>query len=91
MYNLGWAFGTMRKSDMMDGYPVFNTAITANVDTGTYEDRRGILDTYYKYLIASVVAQGGKYMLETEGYEFNMDGDTVKASRPATMSRERNM
>lgn len=78
MYNLGWAFGTMRKSDMMDGYPVFNTAITANVDTGTYEDRRGILDTYYKYLIASVVAQGGKYMLETEGYEFNMDGDTVK-------------
>lgn len=78
MYNLGWTFGTMRKSDMMDGYPVFNTAITANVDVGTYEDRRGILDTYYKYLITSVVAQGGKYMLETEGYEFIMDGDTVK-------------
>lgn len=78
MYNLGWTFGTMKKSSMTDGYVAFNTALTSNVDIGTYEDRRGILDDYYKYLLASVKAQGGDYMLETEGYEFIMDGDTVK-------------
>ena len=78
MYNLGWQFGTAKKSDMTDGYTAFNTALSSNVDVGTYEDRRCILDTYYKYLIASVTAQGAEYMLETEGYEFIMDGDAVK-------------
>ncbi len=78
MYKLGWLFGTAKKSDMTDGYTAFNTALTSNVDIGTYEDRRNILDTYYKYLLAAVVAQGGNYMLETEGYDFVMDEDRVK-------------
>jgi fumarate reductase flavoprotein subunit len=78
IYNQGWLFGTAKKSDMTDGYTAFNTALTSNVDIGTYEDRRSILDTYYKYLIASVVAQGGNYILETEAYELIMDGDRAK-------------
>jgi len=78
MYDLGWMFGTAKKSDMTDGYTTYNTALTSNVDIGTYEDRRSILDSYYRYIIAGVTAQGGRYMLETEAYDFIMDGDTVK-------------
>ncbi len=48
------------------------------MDVGTYEDRRFILDTYFKYLLAALVAQGGDYMLETEGYDFIMDEDRFK-------------
>lgn len=85
MYKLGWLFGTIKKSDMTDGYTAFNSALTSNVDMGTYEDRRSIVDTYYKYLLASVEAQGGEYMLETEGYELIMDGDTVKGVKARSL------
>ena len=78
MYSLGWIFGSPKKSEMTDGCMAFNTALTSGVDIGTYEDRRCILDTYFKYHIAGVAAQGGSYMLETEGYDFIIERDRVK-------------
>lgn len=81
MYELGWLFGTNKKSDMTDGMTAFNQVLTSNIDVGTYEDRRGIVDTYYKLLLAAVVAQGGKYMLETEGYDFILDEETERKKK----------
>ena len=77
MYSLGWRFGTMKTARYVDGSDLFNAVLTSNLDNGTYEDRRKIVDQYYRSVVASVVAQGGKYMLETEAYEYISDGDTV--------------
>ena len=78
LFEKGWIFGDMGKPNPFTGGKTsFNVALTSNVDIGSYEDRRGILDTYYKQLLAEVVAQGGKYLLETEGYEILTQGDKV--------------
>lgn len=70
----GWHYGTMHSlSDVAGGLLEFNTALTSNVDLGTYEDRRKMLEGYYKGIIAKACAQGADYMLETEGYEFIYD------------------
>ena len=78
-YEQGWQFGAMEQSPCADfeAWPAFNAVLTANHDKGTNEDRRKILGQYYNSMLAKVVAQGGEYMLETEAYEFIMDGDRV--------------
>ena len=81
MYELGWMFGTNKKSDMTDGITAFNQVLTSGIDTGTYEDRRGIVDTYYKSVLAAVEAQGGRYMLETEGYDLILDEESEHRRR----------
>lgn len=86
LYGLGWSFGSMKKSSMTDGCVEFNSAITSNLDKGTFEDRRGIVDGYLKYLLSSVEAQGGKFMLETEAYGLIMDGGTVKGVKARNMA-----
>lgn len=88
LYNMGWIFGDMgKKNPFTGGLTSYNVALTSNADVGTYEDRRAVLDTYYKQMLAEIVAQGGKYLLETEGYEFLTEGDKVvgiKARNRAT-------
>ncbi len=78
-YEHGWQFGDMEMCPCQDfkARPAFNVVLTANRDKGTNEDRRPIIETYYKSMLAKVIAQGGEYMLETEAYEFIMDGDRV--------------
>lgn len=78
LYLSGWIFGDMGDPHpFTSGQTSYNVALTSNKDIGTYEDRRGILDTYYKQILAEVQAQGGRYLLETEGYELITEGDKV--------------
>lgn len=78
LYGQDWIFGSMGKPNpMTEGLTSYNVALTSNTDVGTYEDRRAVLDTYYKQMLAAVEAQGGRYMLETEGYELITEGDRV--------------
>jgi fumarate reductase flavoprotein subunit len=72
-----YIFGTPKKSEMIGGYGSFNTFATIMVDPATYEDRRKIVDSYYKKMLATVVAQGGEYMVETQAYEYLTEGDAV--------------
>lgn len=70
----GWSYGTMHAlSKVAPGSIEFNTALTSNVDLGTYEDRRVMLEGYYQGILAKSKAQGAEYMLETEAYEFIYD------------------
>lgn len=82
LYGMGWIFGDMGKPNPFSGgFTSYNVALTSNVDTGTYEDRRKVLQSYYEQLLAEVKAQGGSFMLNTEGYELIMDGDRVTGVR----------
>lgn len=73
----GWHYGTMHSlSDVAGGLLEFNTALSSNIDMGTYEDRRTMLDGYYKGILAKSCAQGADYMLETEAYDFIYDEAT---------------
>jgi len=78
-YEQGWQFGTMQASPCQDleAWTAFNSVLLSNVDTGTNEDRRNIIAKYYDAMLSKVVAQGGEYMLETEAYDFIMDGDRL--------------
>lgn len=78
LYDLGWSFGSMKRSSMTNGCVEFNSVITSHLDPGTFEDRRWIVNGYLKYLLSSVEAQGGSYMLETEAYELIVENGTVK-------------
>lgn len=86
----GWHYGTMHSlSNVAGGLLEFNTALSSNVDLGTYEDRRMMLEGYYKGILAKACAQGADYMLETEAYDFIYDKDAnavtgVKARNVAT-------
>lgn len=78
LYGQGWIFGDMGEFNVFtQGLTSYNVVLTSNVDTGTYEDRRAGVDKYYKAMLAAVKAQGGDYMLETEGYELLHEGDRV--------------
>ena len=77
MYDLGYRFGTMSTSNFTGGKTSYNVVLTSNTDAGTYEDRRKVLDEYFKSIIADVKAHGGDVWVETEGYELIMDGDRV--------------
>ena len=77
MYNQCYRFGTMQLSAMFNGYVAFNAALTSNKDTGTYEDRRKWVNYYYNKILSTVEAQGGEYLLETEAYEYIMEGDKI--------------
>lgn len=85
MYETCYRWGTMVPNDFTKGNTSFNVALTSNTDVGTYEDRRKILDSYYKDMLSAVAAQGGSYMLETEGYELITSGDTVKGVKARNM------
>jgi len=78
-YEQGWQFGAMQTCPFIDfeAWATFNYVLTANKDKGTNEDRRKIIADYYEAMLSKVVAQGGKYLLETEAYDFIMDGDRV--------------
>lgn len=76
--DIGWKYGGMGKKNVFTGgLTAFNVVFLSNVETGTYEDRRAVLDTYYKQMLSEVIAQGGKYLLETEGYEILTEGNKV--------------
>jgi uncharacterized protein with FMN-binding domain/predicted oxidoreductase len=77
MYEQCYRFGSPRPSAMIGGNVSYNSVNTIMVDPGTYEDRRKIVDTYYKKMLATVVAQGGEYLLETQAYEYITEGDAV--------------
>ncbi len=77
MYDMCYRWGTMDANSFTKGKTSFNVALTSNTDTGSYEDRRKILNSYYKQMLAEIEAQGGSYLLETEGYELVTDGNTV--------------
>jgi fumarate reductase flavoprotein subunit len=77
MYNQCYRFGTMQPSSMFNGCVAFNASFTSNKDVGTYEDRRKWVNYYYNKILSTVVAQGGEYLLETEAYEYIMEGDRV--------------
>lgn len=73
----GWHYGTMHSlSNVAGGLLEFNTALSSNVDLGTYEDRRMMLEGYYKGILAKACAQGADYMLETEAYDLIYDEAT---------------
>ncbi len=78
-YEQGWQFGTMEPSPCKDFHALsaYNSVLLSNVDKGTNEDRRKIIGQYYDSMMAKVVAQGGEYMLETEAYDFIMEGDKL--------------
>lgn len=78
LYDLGWRYGSMKTARYVDGMDLFNVVLTSNIDNGTYEDRRKVVNDYYTAVVASVVAQGGSYMLETEGYEYICEDGAVK-------------
>ena len=74
LHGQGWIFGDMGKPNpFTGGLTSYNVVLTSNTDTGSYEDRRAGVDKYYKSMLAAVKAQGGDWMLETEGYELLLD------------------
>ena len=77
LFERGWRFGSLDPSPMAGGIVSFNSVLLSNKDTGTYEDRRAGVDKFYKSFLAFCEAEGGKYMLETEGYEILTEGDRV--------------
>lgn len=81
LYESGWRFGTMVPSPMAGGCVSYNSVLASNTDTGTYEDRRKGVNKFYQAFLSYVEAQGGSYMLETEGYEILTEGSRVTGVR----------
>lgn len=78
LYDQGFIFGSMGEDNpMVGGLVKYNICLKNNVDPGTYEDRRRMKEKYQQQMLDSVVAQGGEYLLNTEGYEIIMDGERV--------------
>lgn len=76
LHGQGWLFGDMgTQNSFTGGLTSYNVVLTSNTDTGSYEDRRAGVDKYYKAMLAAVKAQGGDWMLETEGYELILDDE----------------
>lgn len=76
--DLGWNFGSMKQpNEALGGVITYNGVYTNNKDRGTNEDRRVITKSYYDAVLASVVAQGGEVMLNTEGYGLLVEGGRV--------------
>ncbi|NTW28501.1 MAG: FAD-binding protein [Coriobacteriia bacterium] len=76
MYDNGFRFGTLEKGAFIDGINIWDIA-PAPSDPGTFEDRRLLYDGYARGILASVVAQGGRCLLETEAYEYITEGGRV--------------
>ena len=80
LYDHGWRFGSMSKSEATGEYVKFNSVLCSNVDPGTYEDRRGKVDDYYKAILARYKAAGGKLLLETEATDYIFEDGAVKGA-----------
>ena len=76
----GWRFGTMSKSAATGELVKFNSVLCSNIDVGTYEDRRGKVDDYYKSFLARYKAAGGMLMLETEATDYIFEDGAVKGA-----------
>ena len=82
-----WRFGTLTSRPAANGTVSYNAIYTDRIDQGTMEDRRLAVDYLCRTLVQRCEAQGARLMLETEGYELLMDGDTcvgVKARSRVT-------
>ncbi|MBR2836568.1 MAG: FAD-binding protein [Coriobacteriales bacterium] len=80
LYSHGWRYGTVANgagSVLTGGRGSFNTLCTSRADPGTYEDRRKYVNRYLNQLIDEAVSQGADVMLETEAFDFILDGDKV--------------
>lgn len=77
MYEQCYRFGTPKASDAAGGFVAYNSVLTTGADPGTYEDRRKIVNEWYQKMLADVVAQGGEFLLETQAYDYIMDGDAI--------------
>lgn len=80
LMNHGWRYGTVAKGAgfaLTNGLATFNSLLTSRADPGTYEDRRKYVQLWCEQMAQEVEAQGGRIMLETEGYELLLDGDAV--------------
>ena len=80
LWEHGWLYGTPAPGGFTNttgGIAEFNSVITARADTGTYEDRRGVVVKMLQSMASQVESQGGKIMLETEAYALLGDGGKV--------------
>ncbi len=80
LYDHGWRFGSMSKSEATGEYVKFNSVLCSNVDPGTYEDRRGYVNQYYEAILSRFRAAGGKLMLETEALDYIYEDGAVKGA-----------
>ena len=84
IYNLGWMIGEPK------GNTDFSTTDYASKTCWYYyansgddkfyesnEDRRAVVLSYYRSILEEAKGAGGGWLLETEGYDFIMDGDRV--------------
>ncbi|MBR2835529.1 MAG: FAD-binding protein [Coriobacteriales bacterium] len=76
-----WRFGTLTSRAAVNGTVSFNSVYTDRQDQGTMEDRRLAVDGFCRSMVKRCEAQGARIMLETEGYELIMDGDTCKGAK----------
>lgn len=81
LFDHGWRYGTIGKGAgfaLTGGIACFNSLLTSRADPGTYEDRRKYVQLWLNNMVDDVVSQGGRILLETEGYELMTDGGAVK-------------
>ena len=74
----GYTFGTLtHKTDFSSNHfqSIWNYFARTGIDhhIESYEDRRSVIDSYMKRMLAEVCAAGGGYLLETEAYEYIQD------------------
>lgn len=83
LYAHGWHYGTTPSAEEKENSPYggscnFNNLCTSRADPGTYEDRRRYVQMWLDNMVNDVVSQGGRVILETEGYELMVEDSTVK-------------
>ncbi|MBQ5952186.1 MAG: FMN-binding protein [Lachnospiraceae bacterium] len=74
----GYTFGTLtHKTDFSSNHfqSIWNYFARTGIDhhIESYEDRRNVIDSYMKRMLAEVCAAGGGYLLETEAYQYLQD------------------
>lgn len=82
LFSHGWHYGTTPATKEKAPYGApnscnFNNLNSSRLDPGTYEDRRKMVVGWLESMVNEVVSQGGRVLLETEGYEIMTEGGAV--------------
>ena len=85
-FEQGWRFGSPKESYAYPGVLEFNYILTQKANPGTFEDRRGAVDSLLRGLVQDCVAQGAELLMETEGLDLLIDNDTVQGVKARNLA-----
>ena len=83
--NQDWRWGTPKGISAFPGNVLWNCILASGIDPGTFEDRRCAVDDLCRVMAQRAEAQGAEILLETEVYDYIVEGGAVVGAKARDM------